>query len=148
MQKIPEHIKQFLDEQKLGYVATISENNTPNLSPKGTIIAWDDKTLVFADIHSPNTIKNLERNPHLEINVVDPLLRRGYRFAGKGYVVKTGEKFEAVLAHYRKNGIRSPINSVVMVDVDRVSQVISPLYDLGLSESEIKEKWKKYFASL
>jgi len=148
MQKIPEDIKQFLDEQKLGYVATISENNTPNLSPKGTIIAWDDKTLVFADIHSPNTIKNLERNPHLEINVVDPLLRRGYRFAGKGYVVKTGAKFEAVLAHYRKNGIRSPINSVVIVDVDRVSQVISPLYDLGLSESEIKEKWKKYFASL
>ena len=148
MQKISESVKQFLDQQKLGYIATISENNTPNLSPKGTIIAWDDKTLVFADIHSPNTIKNLERNPHLEINVVDPLLRRGYRFSGKGSVIKTGGEFEAILTHYRKNGIRSQINSIVLVDVDKVSQVISPLYDLGLSESEIKEKWKKYFANL
>jgi len=148
MQKISESVKHFLDEQKLGYVATISENNTPNLSPKGTIIAWDDKTLAFADIHSPNTIKNLKCNPYLEINVVDPLLRRGYRFSGKGSVIRTGQKFETILSHYRKNGIRSPINSIVLVDVDKVSQVISPLYDLGLSESEIKEKWKKYFADL
>jgi len=148
MQKISESVKHFLDEQKLGYVATISENNTPNLSPKGTIIAWDDKTLAFADIHSPNTIKNLECNPHLEINVVDPLLRRGYRFSGKGSVIRTGQKFETILAHYRKNGIKSPIHSIVMVEVDRVSPVISPLYDLGVSEYEIKEKWKKYFADL
>ena len=70
MQKISESLKSFLDEQKLGYAATVSEENIPNLSPKGTIIAWDERTLAFADIRSPKTIKNLEKNPHVEINVV------------------------------------------------------------------------------
>ena len=148
MPTISESLKNFLDRQKLGYVATVSENNIPNLSPKGTIIAWDDKTLAFADINSPNTIKNLESNPYLEINVVDPLLRRGYRFSGKGTVIRNGQKFEDILSHYRENGIKSPIKSIVLVDVEKISQIVSPLYDLGVSESEIKDKWKKYFAGL
>jgi len=148
MKKITESLKIFLNEQKLGYVATVSEDNIPNLSPKGTIIAWDETTLAFADIRSPNTIKNLENNSSLEINVIDPLLRRGYRFSGKGSIVRKGQKFEAILNHYRKNGIKSPINAIVLVDVIRISQITSPLYDLGVSESEIKKKWKNYFAGL
>ena len=65
MNKISESVKIFLNGQKLGYVATVSANGTPNLSPKGTIIAWDESTMAFADIRSPNTMKNLETNPNL-----------------------------------------------------------------------------------
>ena len=43
MNKISESVKIFLNGQKLGYVATVSENGTPNLSPKGTIIAWGER---------------------------------------------------------------------------------------------------------
>ena len=141
-------MKIFLDTQKLGYVATVSEDNIPNLSPKGTIIVWDETTLAFADIRSPNTIKNLRTNPHLEINIIDPLIRRGYRFSGKGSIIKNGEEFEAILNHYRKTGIKSSINAIVLVKIEKISQVISPLYDLGVSESGLKKKWKKYFNEL
>ena len=55
--KFQRSVKKFLSAQKLGYVATVSENGIPNLSPKGTIIAWDENTLAFADIRSPNTIE-------------------------------------------------------------------------------------------
>jgi len=34
-----------------------------------------------------------------------------------------------------------------MVKVDTLSEVTSPLYDLGFSEEEIKEKWKKHYLS-
>ena len=50
---ITQEIRKLLSEQKLGYVATVSLDGTPNLSPKGTIIAWDQNTLAFADIRSP-----------------------------------------------------------------------------------------------
>lgn len=143
IEKITESIKKFLDSQKLGYVATVSEDGTPNLSPKGTIIAWDDNTLAFADIRSPNTIKNLENRPNLEINVVDPLLRKGFRFKGSGRIIKNGQNYEAILNHYRTNGIKSPIGAIVLVEVSEILEVISPLYDLGVSEEELKEKWKK-----
>ncbi|MDH3611430.1 MAG: pyridoxamine 5'-phosphate oxidase family protein [Nitrosopumilus sp.] len=148
MEKISESVKKFLDSQKLGYVATVSEDGSPNLSPKGTIISWDSTTLAFADIRSPNTMKNLEKNPNIEINVVDPLLRKGFRFKGLGRIIKNGPIYESILSHYRTSGIKSPIGAIVLVEISEVLEVTSPLYDLGFSEEQIKEKWKKKFLDL
>lgn len=148
MEKISESIKIFLNKQKLGYVATVSEDGTPNLSPKGTIIAWDEDVLAFADIRSPNTIKNLEKNPNLEINVVNPLSRKGFRFKGKGTIILEGETYDAILSHYREIGIKSPIGAIVLVAPSEILEVTSPLYDLGATEEEIKEKWKKNLLDL
>lgn len=145
---ITQEIKEFLDLQKLGYVATVNSDGTPNLSPKGTIIGWTDKTLAFADIRSPDTMNNLQTNPHVEINVIDPLLRKGYLFRGEAQIIQDKSLFEKILNHYRDNGVKSPINSIVLVKVTDVSTVTSPLYDMGISEQEIKSKWKKHFASL
>ena len=52
MELISSQIRNFVNYQKLGYVATVSADNTPNLSPKGTIIAIDESHFVFADIRS------------------------------------------------------------------------------------------------
>jgi len=84
---ITEEIKNFVNFQKLGYVATISADNTPNLSPKGTIMVLDESHLAFAHIHSPQTVENLKHNPSIEINVVDPFSRRGYRFKGIAEII-------------------------------------------------------------
>ncbi|WP_246282145.1 pyridoxamine 5'-phosphate oxidase family protein [Nitrosopumilus ureiphilus] len=145
---ITQEIKDFLDLQKLGYIATVNSDGTPNLSPKGTIIGWTDKTLAFADIRSPDTVNNLKTNPNVEINVIDPLLRKGYLFRGEARIIQEKTLFEKILNHYRGNGVKSPINSIVLVDVSDVSEVRSPLYDMGISEQEIKSKWKKHFESL
>ena len=147
MAKITNDIKNFLERQKLGFVATVSPDNTPNVSPKGTIFAWDDEHLIFADIRSPQTISNLENNSSIEINVIDPILRKGYRFKGKGTILKDDKEYAKILNFYEKKGTKSKINTVVMVKVDILSEVTSPLYDLGFSEEEIKEKWKKHYLS-
>ena len=148
MAEISESLKQFLDGQKLGYVATVSSDGTPNLSPKGTIIAWGKTTIAFADIRSPNTMKNLESNPNLEINVVDPLLRKGFRFKGTASIIKDGQTYEEILNHYRERGVKSPIGAIVLVNVTEISEVTSPLYDLGVTEEQMKEKWKKQLLGL
>ncbi|MFB5611111.1 MAG: pyridoxamine 5'-phosphate oxidase family protein [Nitrosopumilaceae archaeon] len=147
MVKISDEIKNFLERQKLGFVATVSPDNTPNVSPKGTIFAWGDEKLIFADIKSPQTISNLQKNSSIEINVIDPILRKGYRFKGKGLILKDTEEFSKILKFYEEKGTKSKINSAVVVDVETLSEVTSPLYDLGFSEEEIKEKWKKYYLS-
>ena len=145
---ITREIKNFLNLQKLGYVATVSSDGKPNISPKGTIIGWSSETLAFADIRSPDTMKNLIDNPNVEINVIDPLLRKGYLFQGTVRILQDGTLYREILNHYRQNGIKSPINSIILVDVSCVSDVISPLYDLGISEDEIKSKWQKHFSTL
>ncbi|MHA7647606.1 pyridoxamine 5'-phosphate oxidase family protein [Nitrosopumilus sp. S4] len=145
---ISEEIKEFLGQQRLGYVATVTPDGKPNLSPKGTIIGWNNTSLTFADIRSPDTIANLKNNSNVEINVIDPLLRKGYLFQGEARIITDANLYAEILAHYRSIGVKSPINSIVMVSVSNVSEVTSPLYDLGISEQEIKSKWKKHFANL
>tara|TARA_B110000116_G_scaffold246379_1_gene238074 strand:- start:68 stop:514 length:447 start_codon:yes stop_codon:yes gene_type:complete len=142
---ITSEIKIFLNSQKLGYVATVSSDGKPNISPKGTIIAWSDNLLAFANIRSPDTVMNLQKNPFVEINVIDPLSRKGYLFIGTAKIIKNTPLYVKILNHYRTNGIKSPINSIVIVDVSSVSEVTSPLYDLGQTEEEIKLKWKLFF---
>ena len=145
MISIPDDVRNFVNFQKLGYVATVSKDGMPNLSPKGTIAVIDNSTLVFADILSPQTINNLKQNPSLEINVVDPFQRVGYRFKGIGKVIRDGSDFEKILEHYQKSGIKSKINLVVMIDVKSINEVTSPSYDLGLTKDELISKWKKYY---
>ncbi len=87
---LTDEMRSLVDRQRLGYVATVTPDGKPNLSPKGTTAVWDEDRLVFADIASPRTIKNLQRNAALEVNVVDPLTRKGFRFKGTGEVVEEG----------------------------------------------------------
>ena len=146
MISIPDNIKNFVNFQKLGYVATISKDGTPNLSPKGTIAVIDKSTLVFADIRSPQTIQNLQENPSIEINVVDPFQRLGYRFKGNGRIINEGSEFDRVLDYYVNLGVKSKISSIVMVDVKSMSEVTSPSYDLGATKDELVTRWKKYYS--
>ena len=146
MISIPKDIKNFVNFQKLGYVATVSKDGTPNLSPKGTIVVMNRSTLVFADIRSPQTIENLQDNHSVEINVVDPFQRLGYRFKGEGKIINEGSEFDKILDYYINAGIKSKINSVVVVDVKSMSEVTSPSYDLGVTKDELVSKWKKYYS--
>jgi predicted pyridoxine 5'-phosphate oxidase superfamily flavin-nucleotide-binding protein len=131
-------------ERELGFVATVSSDGTPNLSPKGTIAVWDEDHLVFADIRSPRTVKNLRRNPSIEVNVVDQLIRKGYRFKGTATVHSGGEIFERGLRFYEARGTikaRDRIRGIVIIAVERAAAVISPAYDLGATEDELRQQY-------
>ncbi len=145
---LSEDMKRVVHEQRLGYVASVCEDGTPNLSPKGTLTIWDDDHLVFADLASPGTIANLQRNSIVEINVVDPLVRKGYRFKGAATVLAEGPLFEQLLAFYRQRGTVNPIHAIVLVKVERALPLISPAYDLGVTEDEIRDRWLKYWTML
>ena len=145
---LTEDMQRVVREQRLGFVATVCPDGTPNLSPKGTTTVWDDDHLIFADIRSPRTVANLKRNPAIEVNVVDPISRKGYRFKGTATVLAEGALFERIVAFYRQRGSNSAIRSVVLVKVERALPVISPAYDSGATEEEVRERWKSYWQAL
>ena len=121
---------------------------TPNLSPKGTTAVWDDDHLMFADIRSPQSVENIERNPVVEVNVVDPLVRKGYRFKGQAEIHRADDVFERGLEMYRDMGVTSEIRAVVLIRVDRAQPVISPAYDRGDTEEQVKDRWRRYWGKL
>ncbi|MFI4933673.1 MAG: pyridoxamine 5'-phosphate oxidase family protein [Caulobacterales bacterium] len=145
---LTDDMRRVLDEQKLGFIATVCPDGTPNLSPKGTTAAWDDDHLVFADICSPGTIANLRQNPAVEINVVDPLSRKGYRFKGTASVFNEGDRFEELIDFYLARGSTSAKRHIVLVKVEHAAPLISPAYDVGESEAEVSARWRDYWADL
>jgi predicted pyridoxine 5'-phosphate oxidase superfamily flavin-nucleotide-binding protein len=131
-------------EQSLGFVATVTPEGRPNLSPKGTTTVWDDEHLMFADVASPGTVANLGANPYVEVNVVDPIVRKGYRFKGVAIVYTSGDMFEEGLSVLHARGFttaRERIRSIVRIDVTDAAPVVSPAYDDGTTESEIVARW-------
>ncbi len=145
---ITEDMRAVVNGQRLGFIATVCPDGTPNLSPKGTTLVWDDDHLVFADICSPTTMENLAHNQAIEINVVDPIRRKGYRFKGQARIVTQGDELTALIAWYRQQGSSSKIRAVVIVEVTRAAPLISPAYDGGATEDEVSQRWETYYRSL
>ena len=104
--------------------------------------------LIFADIRSPGTVENLRRNPTIEVNVVDPISRKGYRFKGTGMVLTEGDLFDEALEFYRERGVEGEIRAVVLVEVERALPLTSPAYDLGATEEEVRERWERHHEAL
>lgn len=142
-------MKRLIDEQRLGFFATVCADGSPNLSPKGTIAVWDDNHLAFGNIRSPVTLENLRSNPAIEVNVVDPFTRKGYRFKGIASVLDSGATYDRAIEFYRKRGSKvSAFKEVVLIEVQRAQFIDSPAYDFGMTEEEIRRRWERHYASL
>ena len=144
-------MKRIVLEQRLGYHATVCEDGTPNLSPKGTTSVWDDDHLFFADIRSPQTTTNLRTNPAIEVNVVDPFARRGYRFKGAATVHDDGDVYRRGLELLRERDYGAydeRVGAIVLIRVERAERLTSPAYDIGASEAELVEHYVDYYVAL
>jgi predicted pyridoxine 5'-phosphate oxidase superfamily flavin-nucleotide-binding protein len=141
---LTEDMKRVVRQQRLAFVATVCPDNSPNLSPKGTIAVWDDDHLLFANIRSPQTIANLRSNPAIEINVVDPFVRKGYRFKGTAVILHGGAEYEKMIAPFAARGVSNRIGEMVVITVKQARPLISPAYDRGASEEEVRERWERH----
>ncbi|WP_028206391.1 pyridoxamine 5'-phosphate oxidase family protein [Paraburkholderia nodosa] len=136
----------------LSFVATVNNDGTPSLSPKASLTVKNGR-LYFADIASRGTIRNLKRNPAVEINVVDIFQRRGYRFNGRALILPPGNDEYTMIADWIRvtNGPEYPVEHVVKIEIISVSSLLSPAHifaDPPRSHDEIKNTYfRKYGVS-
>ena len=142
--KLSKDMRQAVGQERLAFVATVRPDGTPALSPKGTTIVWTDTQLVFLHIHSEGTVANLATNPAIEINVVDPIARRGWRFQGVAIVHTSGPVFDDVIRHFVELGRASAAlaKAAVIIDVEAAELLLSPAYDDGSTEEQIAGRWR------
>src|SRR5262245_15148533 len=139
MGTLTEERKRVVTEIQLCHAATVTADGTPNLSPKGSITVLSDDELGFADLASPGTIENLRHNPAIELNMVDPFTRQGFRFKGVAKVVKDAEAHGQIA---RILGPDYPFEQVVKIRVETASEVFLPVYALTqASAAEVKRFW-------
>src|SRR3974377_2281727 len=138
-------MKRVIEEQRLGFVATAAPDGAPNVSPKGTFVVLDDRTIAFGEIRSPGTIRNLRVNPRVEVNFVDVFVRKGYRFAGTASLVERGDVgFDELLPRLR-SAVAERIRAIVTISVIRALPLTSPAYDEGRTGPELRRAWTARF---
>ena len=139
-------MRKIVDSAKLAFVATVCEDGSPNLSPKGSLLVYDDDHLVFMNMASPTTVANLSRDPRTEVNVVDFILRRGYRFKGTAEIRGAGDPVfewsrQWVLETHGTDPVY-PTHGAVLIRVERALPVDSPAYTFGhANEDDLKRVW-------
>lgn len=142
-------MRAVVEAARLCFAATVTADGRPNLSPKGTVRVWDDHHVYFLDIASPRTRANLRTNPWIELNVVDHLSRRGYRFLGRASLHEGDDVYrEATRRVFADEGSEYPVTCVVMIAVERAHSLVSPGYWHLEGEWEMRAMWRERRAAL
>lgn len=133
MPKISSGVKDFL-KNHLAYVATVDEKGVPNVVPKGDIALLDDSTIVFADLYSHQTKKNLIKNPNIAITVVNPAGYKGYQLKGKAKIIEHGKGYDRLASRIQEGGQLGHPNAKYAVTI-KVNKII----DIGYGDTSDKE---------
>ena|SRR5215207_6570377 len=114
------------------------------------MVVLGDDHIAFGEIRSPNTIRNLRDRPVVEINFVDPFARKGYRFKGTAEIVELEDPgFRTLLPEFAQWGeLSNKIRAVVKIHIERALPVTTPAYDIGMTETELRQIWTKHFQEI
>jgi len=120
MVSIPKYVQDFLPG-KLAWVATASRDGQPNVTPKGALKLLDEHHVLFADLFSLKTRKNLEENAKVAVTVVDTATAKGYQLKGTAEVVTSGPLLEETSKQLKESpkGL-PPLHHVVKITVESV----------------------------
>lgn len=148
--KLNDRAREVIETWRLGFVATVSANGRPNVSPKGTFVIVDDETIAFAEMRSPQTIENLTYQAELEVSFVDTLSRNGVRIRGRARV-ETGPALDALMPLFRAHwddDLLSMVNAAVVIPVEELKPLQSPVYEAGGEEGALRASWKEKIAGM
>ncbi|MEO0329281.1 MAG: pyridoxamine 5'-phosphate oxidase family protein [Pseudomonadota bacterium] len=149
--KLNDFAKTLINQFPLGFVATVTEDGMPSLSPKGTFFVLDDEEIAFAEIRSPNTIANLSYQPKTEVNFIDIWKRKGVRIFGSTQIVTPEDtEFSTLFPRWETAfpALAPRINTIVKIRAERIKPITTPPYDDGITEVEMIAHYKKKFAEI
>lgn len=104
-------------------VATVGEDNMPNLAYKGSVIAFDREHLAFWERSSGETLTALRRIPKVAVLYRNPATRLSWRIYGNATLHENGSLREEIMKLVPKVELeRDPdrVGIAVLIRVDRV----------------------------
>lgn len=118
MATLTKELKDLIETNRIAYVATVDQNNAPNVSPKSTFSILDDETFIFAEIMSTRTRQNLLKNPKIALYFYSPEKNMGCQIKGEAEMLNSGELYQEMLEALKYYDRRA--NYVVKVKVKEI----------------------------
>ena len=130
--------KPFLEPSVLCWLATISEDGTPNVSPKEVFAAENDSSILIAHIASPKSVRNIKQNPNVCLSFLEIFSQRGCKINGLATILEPSDSdFETRVGPLKKiAGERFPIRAVIAVEVLKITAILAPRYQLYADTTE------------
>jgi len=129
-------------------LATASDQNIPNVSPK-EIFSYYNEKIIVANIASPQTVKNILQNPNVSISLIDILVQKGFQIKGIAKInYRTDanfEEMEKVLLEMTEGLF--PIASIIEISISSIKPIIAPRYLLfpeTTEEDQIERAKRSY----
>lgn len=146
---IPQEAKDLIARFSLGILATVTAEGKAAASPKGTFLVLGDATLAYGDIRSPGSRANIAANGSCEVVFVDPFKRKGYRIAGTARISEEDELY-ALRPKWRAvwGDLAERIGAIVIISVERCTEITTPPYDDGATEDEMIALYKAKYAEI
>ena len=135
---ISKEVKKYIDESVLCWLATSNRQNEPNVSPKEIFTYKDDKTLLIANVASPNSIDNIKENSNVCVSFVDIFVQKGYKLKGNAILIDKDdndfkEKVKPLTDLFTDE---FPIKSVIEIEIKKVDTIQAPSYFLYPDRTE------------
>ncbi|WP_103867049.1 pyridoxamine 5'-phosphate oxidase family protein [Aquimarina sp. I32.4] len=146
---LTDEIKMYIDKSVLCWLATSSENNIPNVSPKEIFTYYGESEIIVANIASPQTIRNIKQNPNVCISFIDVFIQKGYQLKGKARMLtKENADFESMKASLSilTKG-KYPFSSITNIYIEKVKPILAPkyiIYPETTEQQQIEEAIKQY----
>ena len=123
-------VKRGIERSVLCWLATQSEDGYPNVSPKEAFLHDGGDKILIANIASPESVRNIKRNPKVCLSFVDVFVQKGYKIKGQASLFEKADagydvRHEKLLDFI---GPKYEIRSVIEVEPEQVDEIIAPSY--------------------
>lgn len=142
-------IKESINKSVLCWLATTSDQNVPNVSPK-EIFNWFGKDkIIVANIASPQTTRNIIQNENVCVSFIDVLIQKGFQLKGKAKIIDNTDfgflEKENILTEM--TGGSFPFTTITEITIEHIKPIIAPKYILypETTEKEQIESAKKAY---
>lgn len=146
---LTEQIKEYISRSVLCWLATVSREGIPNVSPKEIFTFYGDSGLLIANVASPQSIRNITENENVCVSFIDIFIQKGYQLKGTAKVIrKSDQEFGKLVRPLAEiAGDKIPIASVIQILVKSAKPIIAPNYILfpdTKEEEQIASAMKTY----
>ncbi len=140
MQLAKEHIA-CIDKSVLCWLATVSNDGVPNVSPKEIFTYYNDNTIIVANIASPQTVRNIKSNANVCISFIDILVQKGFQVKGRAQIFhKSDPKFSELEAPLLKmTDGKFPFASITKITPTMIKPIVAPRYLLFPETTELEQ---------
>ena len=134
-------IKDYIERSVLCWLATVSSENAPNVSPKEIFNYYGTNKIIVANIASPQTVQNIKHNENVCISFIDILVQKGFQVKGKAkIIVKIDSEFSEMEKTLTKmTGGNFPFSTITEITIEQIKPIIAPKYILYPETTEAEQ---------